>query len=233
MKTNTKSARIRTMAALSCLAATLAVSGCAAPRGQTTSVQSAQGPRFSLELSPGPNYKTTTGWLLFKIPVYPQVAVWVETTDGQYLGTIFVTSKGEKGSWVSAPSTGRPEALPVWSHLKQGDLDSVSAATSAGETIRDSDLAAKLPAGDYIILLETNRSYDYNTTYTKDNSGVCGQPSIVYRARLSVGNGSATASFEPVGTGSLDGTDGTIRSELQGIDTALTLFSRMEVGYRE
>jgi hypothetical protein len=228
-----KSATVRTIIVLTCLVAALAVSGCASPRSHAASIQSRQGPRFSLALSPGPNYKTTTGWFLFKIPIYPQVAAWVETPDGRYLGTIYVTGKGEKGSWISAPSTGRPEALPVWNSLKQGELDSVSAATSAGETARTSDLAAGLPAGDYIVKLETNRSYDYNADYTTGSSGVCGQPSIVYRAFLAVGKGPAQASFEPIGTGSLDGADGAIHPGLEGIDTALALFSRMAVEYRE
>ena len=219
--------------ALTCLVAALALSGCATPRGQAASAQNLEGPRFSLELSPGTNYKTTTGWFLFKVPVYPQVAAWVETMDGTYLGTIYVTGKAEKNGWISAPAAGRPEALPVWNSLKQGELDSVSAATSAGETVRSSSLAASLPAGDYVVKLETNRSYDYNATYTTATSGVCGQPSIVYRAFLAVGRGPAQASFEPIGTGSLDGSDGAIHAGLQGIDTALSLFSRMVVEYRE
>jgi len=233
MKASTKSVKVRTMTALTCLAAALAVSGCAAPRSKAVSTQGNHGPRFILELSPGPNYKTTTGWFLFKIPIYPQVAAWLETVDGIYLGTIHVTGKAERNSWVSAPSSGRPEALPVWNNLRQGELDSVSAATSAGETVRSSDLAAGLPAGDYVVKLETNRSYDYNATYTAATSGVCGQPSIVYRAFLSVGKGPARASFEPIGTGSLDGSDGAIHAGLQNIDTAFSLFSRMVVEYRE
>jgi hypothetical protein len=106
--------------------------------------------------------------------MYPQVAAWLETVDGRYLGTMHVTGKGGKGSWVPSPSTGRPEAFPVWKRLRQGEHDSVSAATSAGRTVRISDLAAGLPAGDNIVKLETNRSYDYNAAYTTDSSGVCG-----------------------------------------------------------
>lgn len=233
MKTTMKSAAIRTMTVMTCLVAALSVSGCTTPRSRTLSTQGGRGPRFSLELSPGPNYETTTGWFIFKIPIYPQVAAWVETADGTYLGTIYVTGKGGENSWVSAPSAGRPEALPVWNHLRHGELDSVSAATSAGETLRHSDLAAGLPAGDYVVKLETNRSYDYNAAFTTDSSGVCGQPSLVYRALLTVGKGAARAGFEPIGTGSLDGSDGDIHAGLHGIDTALSLFSRMVVEYRE
>jgi hypothetical protein len=211
----------------------MVVWGCAASRDQAVPADKVQGPRFTLDLTPGPYYQTAAGWFIFKYTVYPQVAVWVEDADGSYLGTVYVTGKIVKGSWMAAPAAGRPEALPVWSHLRQGDLDSVSAATSAGETRRDSDLASRLPPGDYVVKLETNRSYDYNATYTKDNAGVCGQPSIVYRAPITVGKGPARAGFAPLGTGSLDGSDGDIHAGLSGIDTALELFGSMSIEYRE
>lgn len=85
--------------------------------------------------------------------------------------------------------------------------------------------------GRYVIMLETNRSYDWNKTYTKKNSGVNGQPSIIYRAELTIGSGLMTASFEPIGTGSVDGSDSRIHSGLHGIDTALQLFSSLHVTY--
>lgn len=191
------------------------------------------GPRFVLELTPGASYRTTTRWFIFDMPIYPQIAVWVETPEGSYQGTIFVTAKAERNNWVSAPAAGRPEALPVWNHLKQGALDAVAAATSAGSTLSLSNLAASLPAGRYLIMLETNRSYDYNATYTAAVSGVAGQPSVIYRAELTLGSGPMTTKFEPIGTGALDGADGLIHPGLEGIDTALTLFSKMEISYKE
>jgi hypothetical protein len=219
--------------AMALLTAILALASCAASRSQVAVGVDTGGPRFILDLAPGGHYRTTTGWFIFKYPVYPQVAVWVESPEGRYLGTIHVTGKVAKGSWMAAPSSGRPEALPVWSHLRQGELDSVSAATQAGETLSVSGLASSLPAGDYVIKLETNRSYDYNETFTAANSGVCGQPSIVYRASLSLGQGRVQAAFEPLGRGSLDGSDGKIQEGLAGIDTALDLFSRMSISYAE
>jgi hypothetical protein len=191
------------------------------------------GKRFVLELSPGETYRTTTRWFIFEIPIYPQVAAWVETPDGRYLGTIYVTAKAEKQGWVSAPKEGRPEALPVWNHLRQAVPDAVAAATAEGATLKGSDLAASLPAGNYVIKLETNRSYDYNATYTTANAGVAGQPSLVYRAELAIGAGPASAVFQPIGTGSLDGSDGLVHEGLTGIDSALKLFAAMAVSYRE
>ena len=190
------------------------------------------GPRFVLELSPGAYYRSTTTWFIFQLPIFPQLAAWVESTDGKYLGTIFVTAKAEKNSWISAPDTGRPEALPVWNHLKQGQLDAVAGATAEGQTVRDSDLAASLVPGDYTIKLETNRSYDYNDYYTVQNAGVSGQPSLIYQANLHVGAEPSSEVFTLIGHGSPDGSDGLIYSDLEGISTARQLFSAMTIGYR-
>lgn len=220
------------VASLLCLMVACALMSCAISAPGRIN-ESSTGPRFVLELSPGDYYRTTTKWFIFDIPIYPQLAAWVETLDGKYLGTIHVTAKAESNGWKAAPKEGRPEALPVWSHLRQGELDAVSAATSAGNTLRNSGLAARLAPGTYHIMLETNRSYDYNDTWTRDNAGVTGQPSLVYRAKLDTSQGPATAVFEPIGTGAVDGSDGSVRNGLAGIDTALRLFSTVVVSYRE
>lgn len=81
-----------------------------------------------------------------------------------------------------------------------------------------------------MIKLETNRSYDYNDSHPR-KAGVNGQPSVVYQAEPTVGAGGSEATFEPIGTGSADGSDGTVRLGLQGIDTALQLFNSTKVSY--
>lgn len=190
-----------------------------------------EGPRFAINLEPGPEYAKHVGFL-FGYTVWPQVAVWVETPDGAFIDTLYVTARGEQGNWRAAPKEGRPEALPVWSRLKNEAADAVSAPTTVGATVSyGNGLAADLPAGRYVIMLETNRSYDWNDSYTKKNAGVNGQPSIVYRAELTRGGDRDEATFLPVGTGSVDGSDGDIRVGLEDIDTALKLFSSMAVSY--
>jgi len=207
------------------LVATLA--SCVGVPAKTTE----KGPRFTLALKPGASYKTETIWFLFKLPIYPQVAVWVETPEGRYLDTLYVTAKGERENWIGAPKKGRPEALPVWRHARTSRVDGVSAATSPGPTLRAFDLAARLPAGDYIVKLETNRSYDYNDIFTSANSGVSGQPSLIYTAAIAIGGARTEARFEPMGTGSVDGSKGDVRAGLDGITTALDLFSSMTIAY--
>jgi hypothetical protein len=174
--------------------------------------------------------KTWVSW--FKYTVRPQIAVWIETPEGRFLDTLYVTEVAVTGKYRSAPKQGRPEALPVWSARKAGSADAVSAPTTVGSAVVfGNGIASRLSAGKYTVMLEANRSYDYNETFTKKNSGVNGQPSIIYRAELEIGFGPREARFEPLGTGSVDGSNGTIKPGLEGIDTALELFSSMTVRY--
>ena len=195
-----------------------------------------QGGRFTLNLVPGSSYKFVSRWFIFPVPIYPQVACWIETPQGEYLGTIYATAKGAKKAWLAAPATGRPEALPVWFHLQERDkvsADAVSGPTPSGATKRDSGLADSLKPGTYVVKLEINRSYDYNDRYTRENSGVVGQPSLIYECELAVGSGPSKAVFKPIGTGALDGSDGQIRPSLEGITTALHLLDSAEISYSD
>ncbi len=106
-------------------------------------------------------------------------------------------------------------------------MDAVSAATASAAADHRAKLS--LPPGPYVAFLEVNRSYDYNERYTRANSGVNGQPSLIYRAELTAGKTPARASFTPVGTGSVDGSDGAVRSGLDGITTALDLIANAEI----
>ncbi len=97
----------------------LAFAGC------TTPLQVNAG-ALELSLEAGP------GWL-HKHPLFlgismhtpPQVAIWVEDTGGNYVGTLFVTKKTATQGWLASVGEGlspseirRPEALPAWSHRR-------------------------------------------------------------------------------------------------------------------
>jgi hypothetical protein len=216
------------------LALALGLSSCAgdAEARQAPLPGAQSGARFELRLEPGPEYSKDMRIAWFSYTVWPQVAVWLEGPDGSFIDTLYVTELAVSKDYTAAPKQGRPEALPVWTALKQGGADAVSSPTTVGNAVSyGNGLAARLPPGDYVVKLETNRSYDWNDIYTKKNSGVNGQPSLIYEAKLSVGKGPAMAGFKPVGTGSVDGSDGSMRPVLEGIDTALALFSTMEVAY--
>ncbi len=192
------------------------------------------GPRIELNLEPGPHYSKDMKVLWIEYTVWPQVAAWIETPDGRFLDTLYVTELAVTGNYRAAPKAGRPEALPVWSARKSGSADAVSSPTTVGSAVvYGNGIASRLPAGTYVVKLEVNRSYDWNETFTKKNAGVNGQPSVVYRAELEIGSGPREARFEPIGVGSVDGSDGEVRPGLDGIETALELFSSLTVKYLE
>jgi hypothetical protein len=212
--------------------AALALTSCAGQRPSAPPSE-LRGGRFTLRLVPGPAYKGSAGWFIFQVPTYPQVACWLETAQGGYVDTIYATAKGAKGKWTAAPSGGRPEALPVWYKLREGKgigTDAVSGPTPSGATLRDSPLASAIERGIYVVKLEVNRSFDYNEAYTRANSGVDGQPSLVYECRIAVGEGDSKAAFRPVGVGNLDGS---VRRNLDGLDSALTILGLAEISYEE
>jgi hypothetical protein len=227
----------RNAAAMSAVATVLTISLLAACAGEPEVARAPDygtlaGPRFALNLEPGAHYAKDMRMFLFSYTVWPQVAVWLEKPDGAFVETLYVTELAVTGDYTAAPKEGRPEALPVWSHLPKESVDAVSSPTTVGSTVTyGNSLAARLPAGEYVVKLETNRSYDWNASYTKKNSGVNGQPSLVYEARLTVGGERTESKFTPVGTGAVDGADGNVRPGLDGIDTALQLFSSMTVSY--
>ena len=165
----------------------------------------------------------------------PQVAVWLEDADGNYIRTLYVTSRAEKRSWIFSPKDGRPESLPVWycasgeNPAKSGGektaLDAVSSATPKGGVIFGAEIDGEK---SYVIKVELNNSFDYNGFYTKKNSGVNGQPSVVYGALIPDGF-TQEIRIELLGTGSVDGSDGIIHPETENLTTAKNIISCIAV----
>lgn len=167
----------------------------------------------------------------------PQFAIWLEDTEGNYVRTLYVTERASQKNWMMSPKEGRPESLPVWYHASKYEpaknissnvkLDAVTSATPKGGIVFD----AKLDDEAYVIKAEFNTSFDYNESYTKKNSGVNGQPSVVYEALLPAGfdKSSEEIRLEFSGTGALDGADGLLHNETAGLTTALTIVKLVAV----
>lgn len=211
---------------------------------------------IGMELSLTPGAHWLRSWTFFLVPTKspPQHAAWVEDLEGEYLGTLAVTDSAAKSSWKAAPKEGRPEALPVWSRrsgaagsapanggvVKDSDavLDAVSGATPKGETAIKRALTGLRRGERYRAFLEVNHSFDYNERWPRKAkegesgwSGVNGQPSVVYAAEFVAGSGEPVA-FEPVGQGSVDGSDGELRPTLDGLTSALDIIARSTVTSR-
>lgn len=209
---------------------------------------SANLPRLKLFLKAGNAYESEPqpAFWGFTYTSVPQVVVWMETLEGQYLDTLYVTGKIATSGFgeTDAGPTRRPEALPYWSHsravqeadgyfapaLKNTDLDGVSGATPKSDSL----ISLTAPRmGQYRLLVEVNRSYDYNDYYSKDRfpddpiysgDGSSGQPSLVYAVIIdSDAPGKYLLSL--VGHGHHSGADGKLYTDLERITTAKDILS--------
>ncbi len=159
---------------------------------------------------------------LIRVKNHPQMAVWCETEEGEFISTLFITERIGTESWHGAPGDPTPaeeirrkESLPVWAH-RHGTVygdglrlptedepmpDGVTAATPTSSfTVR-----TELPAGHerLRIYLEVNNSTDFNDHYTEDapegsptySGGPwgSGQPALIYGGVVDLTATGATA----------------------------------------
>lgn len=125
----------------------------------------------------------------------PQLAIWLEDENQNYIETLFVTKGASKKAWKFSPKEGRPDSLPVWyksskvNPAKQSDevFDAVTSATPKNGIVVNSNLELQNKK-TYTIKVEVNQSFDYNEKYTKKNSGVDGQPSVIYKGSFEYNN---------------------------------------------
>ncbi len=193
---------------------------------------------MSVSVEPGEYWHSKMRVLFFTVKNPPQVAVWVETPEGEFIDTIMITGRTAKQEWRSAPDEGRPESLPVWTHASAqhvGDLDAASSATPEERIDSGRCLSSLVHGARYWIRAEVNHSYDYNDYWEKKAekgsdrySGVNGQPSVVYEGELVYTAGEQVV-LVPVGQGSVDGSNGTIAGTLDGLTTALSIVDAVRV----
>ena len=171
----------------------------------------------------------------------PQLAVWLEDEEGRYIKTLYVTQKASGLSWLFGPKEGRPESLPVWYHASKHDskksaasngsankkeIDAVTSATPKGGLV----FKQKIDDEPCVIKVEVNASFDYNSTWTKKNSGVNGQPSLVYQALVPAGQKEEVV-LELLGSGSINGSSGGVYKNVGGIDSAKTIVRAVTVTF--
>ncbi len=138
--------------------------------------------KISVAVNPGEAYSKRA----------PQIAVWVENSDGTYVDTLFVTKKASGNKWIGSPKDGRPESLPDWYKSKgqnpavkipKEELDATTRATPKKGIVIEKDLPLE-KGKSYVFKCQANQSFDYNEYYTKKNSGVDGQPAVLYCGEL-------------------------------------------------
>lgn len=194
---------------------------------------------------------------------HPSFAIWLETTDGQYIQTLFVTKSfatgiyghGDSGdgSWKTEPGESiRKAALPYWAHkrnvISRDSLfiptpenpltDALSGATPTNDFIIFTDNIQQLPQ-KFVLLFEINQAFDFNTFWNnmkfgKDNDYLTsGQPSVVYAVTIDKGILNNSYYLNPIGHGSPMGADGTLNTDLSSLSTALQISGKVKVSIKD
>ncbi|WP_432459835.1 MULTISPECIES: DUF4405 domain-containing protein [unclassified Agarivorans] len=209
---------------------------------------------ISIELRKGEHYESEPQALFLGMTytTVPQVAFWIEDLAGHYIDTLYVTQKTSNGGFIPNEDlfglVSRPEALPYWAHQRgvkyknnlmvpdanNTDLDGVTGATPLGNYDINSKVNSALR--QFRVMMEINRSYDFNSYYTKDKypqdpiysgSGSSGQPSVIYAASIDLDDPQSTYLMKPIGHGHYSGANGILYTNMTGIDTALQLVQRV------
>jgi len=178
---------------------------------------------ISYRFVPGSGYSALHWMGPLPLRLKPQMALWAETPEGRFLAALFVTRKAGENDFTGAGEEGRPEALPVYFHRIRPGIDEVSGATPGKNETLTAPRGLSLPEGPVVFLAEVNRSFDYNGTYTRENSGVNGQPSLIFRGVYLPGMKRLV--LRPEGKGGP--AEGQIIPELSGITTALEIVTEV------
>lgn len=181
----------------------------------------------------------------------PQIAIWLEDTNGKYLSTVYASYKIAHQGWVNANGNRRKEALPCWCYargVKYPDglylptKDQPLTDAISGATPRKGFDVKITPNGNlkkFVVKVEVNQSTDFNDSYPKtakegdaNYSGGkegSGQPALVYATLVDLTTGQKTFNAQLIGHSSPDGTSGNIYTDMSGITTALNIVKQITV----
>jgi len=213
------------------------------------------GSQFFIEVKVGEKYRDRSIPFFFgkEISSPPQFVFWLESPEGEYLETIFVTAK--TGFPILYPDDKfrsnivyRQEAFPYWLHKRNKKLenkealstiDGITGATPHAHFNIETNTPNKLKK--FRVLAEVNRSFDFNDYYTKEKypgdpiyngDGYPGQPSIIYAVNIDLTSNNKTFVMKPIGHGHYSGANGKLYTDMTGIDSALDIFQRVLVERR-
>lgn len=181
----------------------------------------------------------------------PQIAIWTEDMEGNYLSTIYVTHKIATQSWQASGGNRRKEALPHWCYqrgvvyedglylpTKKSPLtDGITGATPKGSF--DVRLVPFGKTKKFIVKVEINHSTDFNdaypesakegdSNYSSGNKG-SGQPAVVYAAEVDLTSDKKSFVAQLVGHSSADGSSGDISPDTSSLTTALHIVKSITI----
>lgn len=181
----------------------------------------------------------------------PQMALWIEDPDGNYITTIYVSHKIATESWAGNKGNRHKEALPVWCHArgtiysdglylpdKKNPLtDGISGATPKNSF--DVKIRPVETLNQFVIKAEFNHSTDWNEFYPKNakegDTGYSGgkegsgQPAVVYAAIIDLNSGKKQYTATIIGHSNPDGTTGEISPDISSLTTALEIVKEITI----
>ena len=180
-----------------------------------------------------------------------QMAIWLTDEQGAFVDTVYVTRKvakkglgNRRGGLDDKLGGARLSALPVWAYDRGIDYgngnfyppknkplpDAISSATAkAGEFVWEWKPKKALKPGKYFYYIEVNKSFDKNEHHKY--SWYRGQPSVVWRGIIQVGNQISMSEAKIIGHGDVAGEDGKINLDLSTLTTSLRLIEKIEAVY--
>lgn len=180
----------------------------------------------------------------------PQIAIWVEDMEGNYITSIYASHKVATNSWQSNGGNKRKEALPVWNYARRVQaVDGVSGATPqasvdgiSGATPRGSFDVKVSPVDNlkqFVIKVELNHSTDWNDNYPKNakegdtnysgGKEGSGQPAVVYAVEIDLNSSRKKYSATIVGHSSPDGSNGNIYPDTSSLTSALNIAKEITI----
>ncbi|PLW92457.1 MAG: hypothetical protein C0592_10660 [Marinilabiliales bacterium] len=192
---------------------------------------------------------------------HPILAIWLETENGKYIQTLYVSesiAKGvfkhgdaSSGRWLPGPVR-RPSALPYWARKRNVQEDDglyvpkqETAIPDAytGPTPKDNfDLKSRSDQtinSPFKVMLEINQSFDYNefwttTRFANDRHySASAQPSLIYESEIiDPKNLQDKYYMKVIGHGHFNGSNGKLFPDLSGHTTALEIVKSLVVRIR-
>lgn len=184
----------------------------------------------------------------------PQIAMWIEDLNGNYISTIYVSHKIATQSWQASGGNRRKEALPAWCYSRgiqypdglylptkdKPVVNGISGATPHGTF--DVKITPVGNLRQFIVKVELNHSTDWNEHYPKNaaesdpnwtgGKGGSGQPAIVYAATIDLDSDKKQYTADLIGHSSPDGTNGEINTDLSTLTSALEIVAEIIINIK-
>ena len=147
----------------------------------------------------------------------PQIAVWLEDTQGNYLSTVYVTHKIATQSWQASGGNRRKEALPHWCYSRGVKYDDGLYLPTKKEPLTDG-ISGATPHGSFDIKLSP--AIALKTFIVKIE---------IYAANVDLSAGKKSFEANLVGHSSPNGSSGKVSKDTSGLTTALHIVKRITV----